>query len=248
MRLLIVGGSGYVAGLMRPGITEAGHQVRVLDPLPPVGAVDWVRGSATDPVALATALDGMDAVVHAAMGMPGTDGTPDPVSAFCVLVASVFATLAAAAQAGVGRAVLISSISVFANDPPVTDRLLDESFEPDATDVYGLAKRFAEQVGQAAARQHGMTVTALRLGWPTTEADYPAWALPGFPEPAVIRCADGTPIPALAASDLAAAVLAALERDGGGFEAVHILGDDDSGRCWSVAKARELLGWLPRRR
>lgn len=75
-----------------------------------------------------------------------------------------------------------------------------------------------------------------------------AWALPGLPAPAVIRRADGIPIPALAASDLTAAVLAALGRDGGGFEAVHIVGDDDSGRCWSTAKARALLGWQPSRR
>ena len=110
-----------------------------------------------------------------------------------------------------------------------------------------MAKRLAEHVGQAAAHAHGMTVTALRIGWPTTDPAWPAWALPGLPAPAVIRRADGTPVPALAASDLTAAVLAALGRDGGGFEAVHILGDDDSGRCWSTAKARALLGWRPKR-
>ncbi|MEY9932433.1 nucleoside-diphosphate-sugar epimerase [Catenulispora sp. GP43] len=93
-----------------------------------------------------------------------------------------------------------------------------------------------------------MTVTALRLGWPTTEEAYPKWALPSFPEAATIACSDGTPIPALAASDLASAVLAALDRNSSGFEIFHILGDDGSGRCWSTAKAHELLEWQPKRR
>lgn len=248
MRIVIAGGSGYVGSLMVPGLAAAGHEVRVLDPVRPGGDVAWVQGSAADPAALAAGLDGADAVIHAAMARSGPDGVPDPAGSFSVLVASVFTTLDAARRAGVTCAVVISSLSVFASEPvPVTDRDVDEASPPDAADVYGLAKRLAEIVGQAAARAHGMTVTVLRIGWPTTDSAWPAWALPGLPEPAVIRCADGTPVPALAASDLTAAVLAALDRDGG-FEVFHILGDDGSGRCLSTAKARAQLGWQPRRR
>lgn len=249
MRIVVIGGSGYVGSLILPGLTDAGHEVRVLDPAAPAGNAEWVRGSATDPAALDAALDGATAVIHSAMGQPSPGGTSDPVTSFNVLVTSAFTALAAAARAGVMRAVLISSISVFANEPVrLPDRMLDETASPDAIDAYGLAKRLAEHVGQAAAQAHGMTVTALRIAWPTTEPAWPAWALPSLPAPAVIHRADGTPIPALAASDLTAAVLAALGRDSGGFEAVHILGDDDSGRCWNTAKARALLGWQSTRR
>jgi nucleoside-diphosphate-sugar epimerase len=249
VRVVVIGGSGYVGSLFLPGLADAGHEVCVLDPAAPASDVGWIRGSATDPAVLEAALDGATAVVCSAMGPPGPDGTPDPVTSFDVLVTSVFTALAAAARAGVARAVLISSLSVFANKPVrLPDRMLDETAPPDAADVYGLAKLLAERVGQAAAQAHGMTVTALRIAWPTTESAWPAWALPRLPAPVVIRRTDGTPVPALAASDLTAAVLAALGRDNGGFEAVHILGDDDSGRCWSTAKARTLLGWQPRRR
>lgn len=166
---------------------------------------------------------------------------------FSVLITSVFICLDAAARAGIARAVLISSLSVFASEPVrLPDRTADETLAPDAVDVYGLAKRLAEQIGLAAAQAHGMTVTALRVGWPTTESAWPAWALPSLPQPRIIRRDDGTPIPALAASDLTAAVLAALDRDSGGFEAVHILGGGSD--RWSTAKARDLLGWRPRRR
>jgi nucleoside-diphosphate-sugar epimerase len=249
VRIVVIGGSGYVGSLILPGLADAGHEVCVLDPAAPTGNAEWVRGSATDPAALDAALDGAAAVIHSAMGQPGPGGAADPVTSFNVLVTSAFTALAAAARAGVLRAVLISSISVFANEPvPLPDRMLDETSVPDAIDAYGVAKRLAEHVGQAAAQAHGMTVTGLRIAWPTTELAWPEWALPSLPAPAVIRRADGTPIPALAASDLTAAVLAALGRDSGGFEVVHILGDDDSGRCWSTAKARALLGWQSTRR
>jgi nucleoside-diphosphate-sugar epimerase len=248
VRIAVIGGSGYVGALIVPGLTAAGYDVCVLDPVAPAADVGWVQGSATDPADLDAALEGATAVIHSAMGRPGPDGTPDPVRSFEVLVTSVFTALTAAARAGVRRAVLISSISVFADKPvPLPDRMLDETSPPDAADAYGLAKRLAEQVGQTVARAHGLTVTALRIAWPTTEPAWPAWALPRFPAPVTVRRADGTPVPALAASDLTAAVVAALGRDGGGFEAVHILGDDGSGRCWSTGKAHALLGWRPKR-
>jgi nucleoside-diphosphate-sugar epimerase len=248
VRIVVIGGSGYVGSLIWPGLAAAGHEVRVLDLVAPAGDAVWVRGNATDPDVLDTALGDADALVHAT-GLRGPDGENDTVSLFTSLVTSVFTALAAADRAGLTRAVLISSLSVFANQPvPLSDRMLDETSPPDAADRYGMAKRLAEQAGQAAAQAHGMTVTALRLAWPTTESAWPAWALPSLPAPAVIRHGDGTPVPALAASDLTAAVLAAVGRDGGGFEAVHIVGDDGSGRCLSTAKAHALLGWEPRRR
>jgi nucleoside-diphosphate-sugar epimerase len=247
MRILIVGGAGYVGSLILPGLADAGHEVRVLDLAAPRGGVDWVQASATDLAALDAALGGIDAVIHAAMAPHGPDGTADPVASFSVLVTSVYTTLEAASRAGVTRAVLISSMSVFASQPvPLPDRDLDETSQPDALDVYGLAKRLAEVVGQAAAQAHGMTVTALRIAWPTSETAWPAWALPALPRPTIVRRADGTPVPALAASDLTAAVLAALDRNGG-FDVFHILGGSSPGHRPSTAKAHARLGWQPRR-
>ncbi|NUR60829.1 MAG: NAD(P)-dependent oxidoreductase [Catenulispora sp.] len=252
MRILMVGGSGYVGSLMLPGLA-ASHELRILDPAAPADSPEGVvhiPGSALDLTALATALDGVDAVVHAAMGRRSDVNWPQPdlARSFEVNVASVYATLEAAREAGVRRAVLISSMSVFADTPvPLTDRPLTEEAEPDAADVYGVSKRLAEQVARIAAEAHGLTVTALRLAWPTPDAAWPRWAVPVEPEPVQIRRADGTPYPALAASDLAAAVEAALGRTGD-YDVFHILGDDDSGRCLSTAKAREVLGWVARHR
>jgi nucleoside-diphosphate-sugar epimerase len=248
MRILLIGGSGYVGTLMLAGLA-ADHEVRVLDLVPPQGDHDHVVGSATDPQALAAALDGVDAVVHAAMGRRSqTDWPhPDTASAFEVNVASVYATLEAAHAAGVRRAVLIGSLSVF-DESRLLERDVDEDSEPDAANVYGVTKRLAEQVGRIGADTHGMAVTVLRLAFPTPDEVWPRWALPVVEEPVEIRRADGSLVPALAASDLSAAVSAAVVRDGGGYEVFHIVGADDSGRGWSTEKARDGLGWVARRR
>ncbi|MDH6108109.1 nucleoside-diphosphate-sugar epimerase [Kitasatospora sp. MAP12-15] len=216
----------------------------MLDPRPPIGDHDHdhVVGTANDPVMLAQAMQGVDVVVHAAMAGVGEGGFTDAARAFDVNVSSVHLTLLAAHQAGVRHAVHISSLSVYQE---LTDRRLDESVPADATDLYGLTKRLAEQVCAAAVTQWGMSVTVLRLAWPTTEEAWPAWALPGG-EPVVNRSADGTLIAATAAGDLSRALLAALEYRQG-FEVFHITGDD-SGLHWNPAKARDRLQWWPLRR
>lgn len=67
MRVLVVGGSGYVAGLVLPMLSQR-HEIRVLDRRPPSADVEHVTGSATDYASLRSAAEGMDAVVHCAMG------------------------------------------------------------------------------------------------------------------------------------------------------------------------------------
>jgi nucleoside-diphosphate-sugar epimerase len=237
MRVLMVGGAGYVAGLVLPLLAER-HAVRILDPRPRPGWADQVVGSATDDVALHAAMRDADAVVHCAMGRFG-DATPAGVaSAFDVNVKSVHLTLAAAHDAGVPHAVHISSLSVYRD---LTERPLDESVPPDATDLYGLTKRLAETVCRAAVEEWGMSVTVLRLAWPTPDDVWPAWGI-GSP-PQVQRTRDGTPIHATAASDLARAVSAALyHRDG--FQLFTISGDR-SAAMWSTARADRVLGWRP---
>jgi nucleoside-diphosphate-sugar epimerase len=228
VRVLVVGGCGYVAGLVLPAVRRV-HAVRTFDRA--AGGGDHVVGSALDPAALRGALDGVDAVVHCAMG---TGGDAD---AFAVNVTSVHLTLAAAHAAGVRHAVHISSLSVFAD---ITRRPLDESTPPDATDVYGLTKRLGEQVGAAAVARWGMSLNVLRLAWPTSDDVWPAWP----PVARRLRYApNGALIQATAGGDLARALLAALDhRDG--YQVFTISGDT-SARLWSTAKAERVLGWRP---
>jgi nucleoside-diphosphate-sugar epimerase len=235
MRVLVVGGSGYVGSLVLP-VLAARHTIRVFDLRPPPELdCEYVPGDATDRNALAGAAGGVDAVVHAAMGRKNSD----PVSAFDVNVKSVHLTLSAAHRTGVPHAVHVSSLSVYR--APQDRRLDDESVRPDATDLYGLTKRLGEQVCQAAAARWRMSVNVLRLAWPTPDEAWPRWA--GARPPKLWHTRTGTPIEATAASDVARALLAALEYRNG-FQIFTIAGDG-SARLWSTAKAQSVLGWAP---
>jgi nucleoside-diphosphate-sugar epimerase len=240
MRLLVVGGSGYVGGLVVPLLSQR-HAIRVLDRRSPPGGPDnaeYRNGSATDYADLRRAIEGMDALVHCAMGSHAQDTPGGAADSFDVNVKSVHLALLAAHDAGVGHAVYVSSMSVYRD---LTARRLDESVPPDATDLYGLTKRLGEQVCQAASEEWGLSVNVLRLAWPTPDEVWPAWG--GDEPPGRWYAADGTLIEATAATDLAAALLAALDhRDG--YQVFTISGDR-SARLWSTAKARDVLGWAP---
>jgi nucleoside-diphosphate-sugar epimerase len=232
MRILIVGGSGYVGRLIVPLLARE-HTVRVLDPRPPATPCEHLAGDATDSAALDEAMRGADAVVHGAMGTWAA-----VKSSFEVNVTSVYQTLEAAHRAGLPHVVHFSSLSVFKD---VNQRRLDESMPPDAGDLYGVTKRLGEEVCRTAVAEHGLSVNVLRLAWPTPDAAWPAWA--GEEPWDHWTAPDGTPIHATAASDLARAVLAAhAYRDG--FQIFTISGDE-SARLWSTARARTLLGWAP---
>jgi nucleoside-diphosphate-sugar epimerase len=237
MRVLVVGGSGYVARLVLPLLARS-HAIRVLDLRPSPQLGEHVVASATDYAALCAATHSMEAVVHCAIGNHATATPAGIADAFDVNVKSVHLTLSAARDAGVPHAVYISSLSVYRD---ITRRSLDESVPPDATDVYGLTKRLGEQVCEAAVAEGGLSVNVLRLAWPTPDEVWPAWGRADGPR--LRYAADGRLIQPTAASDLARALLAALDHRAG-FQIFTISGDR-SARLWSIAKARRLLGWEP---
>jgi nucleoside-diphosphate-sugar epimerase len=237
MRVLVVGGSGYVAGLVLPRL-EQRHAVRVLDWRSPRGGAEHVMGNATDYADLRRGVEGMDAVIHCAMGSREWSTPDGAADAFDVNVKSVHLTLLAARDAGVRHAVHISSLSVYRG---LTGRRLDETLAPDATDLYGLTKRLGEQVCLAATAEWGLSVNVLRLVWPTPDEIWPSWGPWGAPE--LLYADDGTPIQPTRASDLSRALLLALDhRDGC---QIFTISGDESARLWSTAKARRVLGWAP---
>src|SRR5262249_24435978 len=81
MRVLVVGGSGYRAGLVLARLARR-HSIRVLDRRPPQDAVDYLPGSATEYADLRRATGGVDAVVHCAMGNTAWDTPDGAVDAF----------------------------------------------------------------------------------------------------------------------------------------------------------------------
>ncbi|MEU7000032.1 NAD(P)-dependent oxidoreductase [Nonomuraea sp. NPDC046570] len=232
MRVLVAGGAGDVGRMVVPVLARH-HQVRVLDLRPPEGEVEFIEGSVTDQAAVEKAARDQDAVVYLAMGRKTgwRDGPAWVASHFAVNVTGPHVTLETCARAGVRQAVYASSMSVFA-DYTTRDYTADPA--PDATDAYGLTKRLGEQVCEAASREHGLAVTALRLVGPMPDEEWHAYR--GERRELVT-----------AGSDVAAAFLAALARTEPGFAAYTITGDHDRLTLdWTPAFTA--LGWRPRAR
>jgi nucleoside-diphosphate-sugar epimerase len=231
MRVLVIGGSGYVGRLVLPALTEE-FTVRVFDRQPPSDpGLEFVEGSVEDYNALRTAAEGTDAVLFMAMGAKRPWGSVEGIaSSFDVSVKGLHLALYAAHQAGVSHAVYTSSMSVYES---LHGRAFsDEEIPPDATDFYGFTKRLGEEVCRNAARAWGMSVNALRLYLPTPDEKWRGEARPDAPHLAT------------AASDVARALIASLRYRGGGFEAFMTSGDYEN-RVLNMSKAKRLLGWEP---
>ena len=235
MHILIVGGSGYLGGLVLPLLARH-HTLRVFDRQPPADtSLPYVAGDVCEPGALAGALSGMDALLYMAMGSHHTVGGYDPASitsrasAFDVSVKGLHLALHAAHGAGISHAVYTSSMSVYANNA-LGRAGADENTPPDAASVYGFTKWLGEEVCRNACAAWGMSANALRLYMPVSEERWQAEAARGA-------------TPWTTAEDVARALLVALEYRNG-VEAFTISGDYEQ-KLLNLSKAKRLLGWEP---
>jgi dTDP-L-rhamnose 4-epimerase len=121
VHVLLTGGAGFIGRRVMARLSDAGHDVRVLDSLradvhggePERMPAELVVGDVRDPDAVSTVLHGTDAVCHLAakvgLGVDVQD-LPDYASSNDHGTAVL---LAGMAQAGVGRLVLASSMVVY---------------------------------------------------------------------------------------------------------------------------------------
>jgi nucleoside-diphosphate-sugar epimerase len=171
-QVLVTGVSGRAAGAMAERMQAAGYGVRALVRTPEQAAMAklnaWVpvHGDLTDPPSLEQAAAGASVVVHAA-----AYSGPDWALAQTVNVDGARALARASLQAGVGRFVHISTMSVHGEMQP--DGLDEESpMRPDEPSPYCATKARAElALREVSAR--GLTMTILRpgaIGSPTSSA------------------------------------------------------------------------------
>src|SRR5438046_2257687 len=157
MRWAITGGAGFLGLHLARRLLADGHEVRTLD-LAPLDdpelerSVEELRGDVRDPSATARLADGADVLVHAAAALP-IQASREGIRS--VNVEGTAVVFAAALEAGVRRAVLISSTAVYGIPK---HHPLREDAPLVGVGHYGESKIDAERVARRAARRGLETV------------------------------------------------------------------------------------------
>ncbi|SDD86140.1 NAD-dependent epimerase/dehydratase family protein [Auraticoccus monumenti] len=167
-RVLVTGADGLIGRATTAHLTQQGWRVSALSRTwdAPVEAERVITGDAADQQLVAGAVADVDAVVHlAAIPHPGL-GTPREV--FTNNTAATFTVLAEAGEAGVGRAVIASSINAFglpmnSHDVRPAYFPLDEDSPVQHDDAYSLSKWVDEQTARMAHSRWGTDVLAIRF-------------------------------------------------------------------------------------
>jgi len=244
MKILLVGGAGHVGTAVIPYLQKR-HTLRVMDLVEPRHDVEFARGSIDDVDALDTALDGVDAFITMVMkgGQDGVERTHTIEQAqanYAVNCTGLHLLLLTAFERGITRGVHTSTMSVHQRERRYYST--EEDVPMDGPNVYGLTKRFSEEICRYFAREYDMSLAALRITGPRTRAQF----LEQFKDPP--RRPWGTPLYITDEEDLAKAYLAALDyvnKGHGRFDSFFISGDAAHEEV-NMSKAKMLLGWQPR--
>lgn len=166
MLVVVTGGSGNVASMVRPHLRERGWYVRLLDTRPPAAELgpgeSFVPGSILDDAALDTAMraDGgsVDLVVHLA-AHAGERSWEDILE---VNVDGTRRVLEAALRAGVRRVLVASSVHAVGYTP--LGAVLDADLAPVRPDTYyGFSKAAGEALAGLYADRYGMSIVSARI-------------------------------------------------------------------------------------
>jgi UDP-glucose 4-epimerase len=173
MKILVTGSSGHLGEALMRVLSVEGGDVAGLDVLD--GPYTTVVGSIVDRAIVRRALEGVDAVLHAAtLHKPhvGSHGRQEFVD---TNITGTLNLLEEAVAAGVGRFVFTSTTSTFGRALTPGDRQpaawITEDVVPIPRNVYGVTKTSAEGLCELVHRDHGLPCVILRTSRFFPEAD-----------------------------------------------------------------------------
>ncbi len=167
--VLVTGGRGFIGRAVGNFLQRSGYGVVSLDAAPPVSSAanrqtdDEVLCDLTDSIHLQHVFEAhrIGAIIHLAAILP-TAAQRDPVRATQVNVEGSLHLLEMARRFGVRRMVFGSSLSVYGTYPP--DQVVSEAERAAPEDLYGAAKLYVEQLGEAYRHSYGLEFVSLRIG------------------------------------------------------------------------------------
>ncbi|GGO92491.1 UDP-glucose 4-epimerase-like protein [Nocardioides phosphati] len=167
MRILITGGAGFIGHNLAREALAKGHEVRVIDDLSNGYAdnlngldVDFRKASFLDEDAVASAVKGVDSIVH--LGALGSvpRSVADPLRSHHANATGTLTVLNEACKADVGHLMCASSSSVYGMNPalPKGEREWVRPMSP-----YAVSKLATEQYTLAFQQSFGMETLAFRF-------------------------------------------------------------------------------------
>lgn len=253
-RILFTGGSGKAGRHVVPYLLDRGHRVVNVDQTPlDEPRVDNLTADITDSgqmfnvmtsyadmdeLEAGTGVPAFDAVVHFA-AVPRILINPDNET-FRVNTMGTYNVIEAAVKLGIGKVVIASSETTygicFADGRADPHNLpLEEDYDVDPMDSYGLSKVLNEKTARAFQRRSGHDIYALRIGNVVEPHEYAELFPKYFANPEVRR---RNAFCYIDARDLGQIVDLCLEKDGLGFQ-VFNAGNDDNGMNIPTAEILE---------
>ncbi len=175
-RILITGSAGRVGQTAVHALIARSYLIRGYDlrATPGIAEKDSIIGTLTDADALSRACEGIDTIIHMAatpddLAYPRPKPPNDQDNFLSGLVPNnivgLYHLLEAARKQGVKRLLLASSAQVM-DTYLVTDQVPVGSQQlPRPRYLYACTKVFLEAIGQVYAREHGLEILCLRIGW-----------------------------------------------------------------------------------
>ena len=239
-RIIFTGGSGKAGRHAVPYLQAKGHAILNLDlkPLDQPGVTTLIT-DLTDGAQCFNALtshfgldhyaDGAppvapDAVVHFA-AIPRIGLVPDNVT-FAANVISTYNVIEAAMKLGVRKVIIASSETTYGvcfaeGDKDYHQFPLDEDYDSDPMDSYGLSKVVNEKTARAFALRYKADIYALRIGNVIEPHEYSAF--PGYIANPPIRKRNAWSY--IDARDLGEIVHLCIEKDGLGYQVFNAVND-----------------------
>lgn len=165
MKLLVLGGCGFIGSHIVDALLSQKHDVRVLDRGPerfrdPLPGIDTVFGDFRDRMLLVEALTGVDGVIHLiSTTFPGTADL-DPQSDVTDNLRGTLTLLEAMKSTGVNRLVYLSSGGTVYGIPQVDLMTEDHPLRPVGS--YGIVKVAIESYLGMYQRSHGLSPVIIR--------------------------------------------------------------------------------------
>ncbi len=175
MKIVAFGGGGFIGSAIVDRLLLAGHEVRIFErtrvlPYRIFGEsepVEWTTGDMQSPHDVATALEGMDAVLHLVSTTLPKNSNEDTVFDVQSNLIATLHLLDAMVARGIKRMVFISSGGTVYGEPRYLP--IDEEHPTNPRVSYGITKLAIEKYLLLYRRIHGLNPTILRVANPFGE-------------------------------------------------------------------------------